>query len=60
MVARPKPATAKRSARPAFFMGGRWAMTIAPRSAPKAAEARSQPKPVAPAWRMLVAKMGRM
>ena len=58
MVATPKPATATNRARPAFFIGGRWAIAMAMAKAPNAGAARSQPKPVAPTLRISLAKMG--
>ena len=43
IVATPKPATAQSIARPAFFIGGRWAMSMAAAKAPMAGAARSHP-----------------
>ncbi len=55
MVARPKPVTANNNVLPACCMGRRWARSAAIESAPMDGMARSQPKPVAPTFRMSVA-----
>ena len=55
MVAMPNPATAQRSDRPARFMGEMGHEDGAQRMRPRAGEARSQPNPRAPTFRMFCA-----
>src|SRR5215475_8139713 len=52
IVATPKPETHQRRARPACFIGGRCATTIAIAKAPMAGAARIQPRPTGPQCRI--------